>query len=177
MFITLGALAVSAVGAVFIANRATSKDTVKVVQTPINNMTLVEENSKLANALIDELERIKTSPKKNPAELDLVVQSFVTIIRTAWPAGTYYDKSSVTPFLNILNASCAVQREISDPSYCITLSNTIREFVPKCSEALLRGETGDHVTDFTYAAMKDLDNKSRYFNVYIHPATSLNGRR
>lgn len=156
MIVTLCAVAASVGGAIFCAHKVTAPKTANVILTKQDNVAFIKEQHLLAQTLIDEVKRINNQKVKNPADLDLVTKSFKTIIRTAWPTGTYYDRDTVSPFLNTLNVSLSLERENASSEFLVLLAEIIKVTVPNCSEASIRGEDGDRVNDFTYAAMNQM---------------------
>jgi hypothetical protein len=160
MIVTICAIVASVSGAVFAAHKVAAPKTEKVIHTPIDRTSLVTENTLLADKLIKELNRIKSSTNRNPADLDLVLKSFEIIIKTSWPKDTYYYRKSITPFINVLRVSGSLEREQISSRYCTLLSEIIQSVVPTCSEAIIRGDDGDSVNDFAFNTMRSLDNKT-----------------
>lgn len=156
MIVTLCAIAASLGGAIFCAQKVTAPKTAKIVFTPQDKVSFIKEQHLLAKTLIDEVKRIEKQTLKKPADLDLVVNSFETIMRTAWRKETYYDRTSVSPFLKTLNISLSLEREDASSEFLALLAGIIRLAVPNCSEAVVRGEDGNDVNEFSTKAMSQL---------------------
>lgn len=157
MIVTFSALVASVVSAVFIARKIAAPKDVRVVRTPMDKVALVKEYSVLSKALVKELDRIASTRQKNPFDLDVVVKSFATIIRRTWDLKTFYGERQVVTFLNILQTSLALERENASSAYIVVLKEAITEFVPLCSEAIIRGETGDNIATFSHSCMARLE--------------------
>lgn len=151
---------IASVGAVLFAHKIASPQNVKTVRTPMNKVDLVKEFSSLAKILLAELDRIQVASKKNPADLDLAVKSLETIIKRAWALDSFYGERDVVTFLNVLKTSLALEREDVSNEYLRTLKDVVTQFVPLCSEAIIRGDQNE-INTFSNSCMQVLKGFTR----------------
>lgn len=154
MITTVCTLAASVGAAIFASYKIAAPKKERIVWTNVDNVSLAIEYQELGEHLLTELTRIQTSSKSDPYSVNLVVMSISKSFKRAWPVTGYYYKE-VETFLELLAASSALQRESPSDEYIGLLKTIARQWIPKCSEAIIRKETGD-VTDFSYNFHQDL---------------------
>lgn len=169
MILTICALAAASTGsAIFIAHKLVSPKSERVIFSSANSVSKTKEYQLLTKILVDEIKRLKASEKKSQADFDEVVKSFVTVVRKSWPVGTYYDQKQIRPFLNVLyvTSGLELEREIITNSYLDLLQRAVEVILPDCSDAVVRGDDGNHVNDFTYACMNRMKHHTSQFEQY-----------
>lgn len=155
MIITICTLALSAGAAVFVSYKRAAPAKERVVWTSGDNVSLAKEYQELGEYLLMELSRIQVSGKNDPYSLNLVLKSVVRGFQRAWPTTGYYYKR-VETFFQILNVSWSLQKDAPSDEYIVLLKKIVKDFIPKCGEAIIRKETGD-VTTFSHRFMGDLE--------------------
>lgn len=163
MIITVCTLVASVGAAIFASYKIAAPTKERIVWTTVDDVSLAMQYQQLIDCLITELDQMKTSGKNDPYSVNLVVKSITQSFKRAWPVTGYYYKE-VKTFLQVLIASSTLQRESPSDEYIDLLRNIVSQWIPKCSEAIIRKETGE-VTDFSYRFHQDLkyvtDNISR----------------
>lgn len=147
-------LAVSVGAAIFASYKIAAPKKERIVWTSGDSVSLAIEYQELGEYLLAELNRIQTSGKSDPYSVNLVVMSISKSFKRAWPVTGYYYEE-VETFLELLVASSTLQRESPSNEYIDILKTIARQWIPKCSEAIIRKETGN-VTDFSYSFHQDL---------------------
>jgi hypothetical protein len=150
--ILTGILVASVGGSIFAAKKLTAKQD-RVVTNPVTRVSLAKEHQELAGLLMKTVDRMLRSKTRDVSELNSVVNAFITIVRSAWPKGTYYDKKNVSAFISVLEASSSFASESITDEYLLLLKQVIEKVATDCSDAVIRGDNGDEVTNFTYNAM------------------------
>lgn len=146
--------AVSVGGAVLAAHKLNSHKTERTVVLKKDTLALGQESSDLSKLLVDELSRMQVAAVIHPTDVEFVTKSLESIIRNTWDEGGYYYKDYVIPFINILRASCILERNDPSAEYLKELKNIVHTIGTACAEANIREETGE-ITSFTYSFMVD----------------------
>lgn len=158
MIVTVCALLASVGSAIFVSHKVASPKAARIVTNPIDKVTLAKEYNSLAEYLTKELSRIQFSGKSDPTDIDLITKSIERIFQNTWRGESYYSKD-VDTFLSVLTASRSLERNNPSSEYLETLKDIVEYLVPKCAEALLRGETGN-VTTFSYNFINSLEART-----------------
>jgi hypothetical protein len=152
MIVTLCTFAASVAGAALAAYKINSSKTEKVIFLRKENITMGKECSALSKVLVDELTRMQSATLINPTDLDFVTKALESMVRTTWDKKGYYYNDYIVPFINVLRASRSLERDNPSLEYLTELKATIAHVGASCSEAMIRGETGE-INSFTYDFM------------------------
>lgn len=158
MIVTVCALVASVGSAILVGYRVAAPKAERVIVTPSDKVSLAKEYNRLAQYLVEELSRMQVSGKSAPADIDLIAKSLEIVVQNTWRGESFYS-GEVETFLNVLRASRSLERDNPSSTYIGLLKDIIEYLVPKCAEAVLRGETGN-VTTFSYNFMNSLEART-----------------